>query len=308
MVKAAIYHKLKRTYTEDDVQAAIAYYKAGHCNNISHVADKFGVLFAIIYEVFMVLQTMLNKTSSILLTPRSMCCAIGLSTEVELAAHSVNGPFFIRLKKSLGRSPLQNGTGDFSNDTLTYDLVNLLALTLNELNALTELQLTSIFKSLGRLWMRRTYHGATSTIWMRKGVSKVEAEEYRILSISFHTIDGRAISCAVLTWSWSQLLSASVQMGQACYLDLYSLERNFILNGSWMWMRELGKICLQLSLYTWLIFMRSVGMSENGWTDDFLCMQWFQESFIPQAMACNTSGAPILLIYDGHSSHTTEEM
>src|SRR5882762_10245523 len=84
------------------------------------------VLFAIIYEVLMVLRTMLNKTSSILLTPRSMCCAIGLSTEVELAAHSVNGPFFIRLKKSLGRSPLQNGTGDFSNDTLTYDLVNLL--------------------------------------------------------------------------------------------------------------------------------------------------------------------------------------
>src|SRR5882762_4368620 len=97
-------------------------------------------------------------------------------------------------------------------------------------------------------------------------------------------------------------------MGQACYPDLYSLERNFILNGSWMWMRELGKICLQLSLYTWLIFMRSVGMSENGWTDDFLCTQWFQESFIPQATACYTSWAPILLIYDGHSSHTTEEM
>jgi len=43
MVKAAIYHKLKRTYTEDDVQAEIAYYKAGYCSNISHVADKFGV-------------------------------------------------------------------------------------------------------------------------------------------------------------------------------------------------------------------------------------------------------------------------
>ena len=49
-------------------------------------------------------------------------------------------------------------------------------------------------------------------------------------------------------------------------------------------------------------------MSENSWTDDFLCTQWFQDSFIPQAKAKNTSGAPILLIYDGHGSHTTDEM
>jgi len=52
----------------------------------------------------------------------------------------------------------------------------------------------------------------------------------------------------------------------------------------------------------------SIGMSENGWTDDFLCTQWFRESFIPQAKACNTSGKPILLIYDGHGSHMTAEM
>jgi hypothetical protein len=49
-------------------------------------------------------------------------------------------------------------------------------------------------------------------------------------------------------------------------------------------------------------------MSGNGWTDDFLCTQWFRESFIPQATARNPSEAPILLIYDGHGSHTTEEM
>jgi len=49
-------------------------------------------------------------------------------------------------------------------------------------------------------------------------------------------------------------------------------------------------------------------MSENGWTNDFLCTQWFWDSFIPQAKAKNTSGAPILLIYDGHGSHTTDEM
>lgn len=49
-------------------------------------------------------------------------------------------------------------------------------------------------------------------------------------------------------------------------------------------------------------------MSKNGWTDDFLCTQWFWETFIPQASAKNISGSPILLIYDGHGSHTTDKM
>jgi hypothetical protein len=51
-----------------------------------------------------------------------------------------------------------------------------------------------------------------------------------------------------------------------------------------------------------------VSMSENGWTDDFLCKQWFKNSFIPQATARNTSGKPILLIYDGHGSHEKLEL
>jgi len=41
-------------------------------------------------------------------------------------------------------------------------------------------------------------------------------------------------------------------------------------------------------------------MSDNGWTDDFLCKEWFKNNFIPQVTACNTSQKPILLIYDGH--------
>lgn len=52
----------------------------------------------------------------------------------------------------------------------------------------------------------------------------------------------------------------------------------------------------------------SVGMSENGWTDDFLCQKWFEEVFIPQSKARNTSKQPILLIMDGHGSHITGEM
>ncbi|KAJ2965798.1 hypothetical protein NUW54_g13997 [Trametes sanguinea] len=46
-------------------------------------------------------------------------------------------------------------------------------------------------------------------------------------------------------------------------------------------------------------------MSPNGWTDDALCAEWFEHSFIPQAKAKQTCDAPILLIYDGHGSHAT---
>jgi DDE superfamily endonuclease len=47
----------------------------------------------------------------------------------------------------------------------------------------------------------------------------------------------------------------------------------------------------------------SIGLSDNGWTSDFHCFEWFKDVFIPQAKARNTSGKPILLIYDGHGSH-----
>ena len=52
----------------------------------------------------------------------------------------------------------------------------------------------------------------------------------------------------------------------------------------------------------------SIGVSPNGWTDDFLCLKWFEKSFIPQAIARNTTGKPILLIYDGHGSHNSAEL
>ena len=53
-------------------------------------------------------------------------------------------------------------------------------------------------------------------------------------------------------------------------------------------------------------------MSENGWTNDFLCEQWFRDIFIPQTknhnIECGTLNAPILLIYDSHGSHLTDKM
>ncbi len=52
-----------------------------------------------------------------------------------------------------------------------------------------------------------------------------------------------------------------------------------------------------------------VGKTENGWTDDFQCLKWFTESFIPQARArAGDDNEPILLVVDGHGSHVTKEM
>ena len=51
-----------------------------------------------------------------------------------------------------------------------------------------------------------------------------------------------------------------------------------------------------------------IGLSDNGWTSDFHCYQWFKDNFIARATARNTSGKPILLIYDGHGSHEKYEL
>lgn len=57
-----------------------------------------------------------------------------------------------------------------------------------------------------------------------------------------------------------------------------------------------------------LISNHSVAASENGWTNDSLCKSWFEDVFVPAAAKHNTSGKPILLIFDGHGSHLTPEM
>lgn len=47
----------------------------------------------------------------------------------------------------------------------------------------------------------------------------------------------------------------------------------------------------------------SVAVSENGWTDDFLCVQWFEKVCIPWVLANSPPGFPPLIIFDGHGSH-----
>ncbi|QRV95941.1 DDE superfamily endonuclease [Ceratobasidium sp. AG-Ba] len=51
-----------------------------------------------------------------------------------------------------------------------------------------------------------------------------------------------------------------------------------------------------------------VAVNDSGWTDKELTEQWFERQFLPQAQMHNTSGAPILLLYDGHISHITDNM
>ncbi|KAJ2984967.1 hypothetical protein NUW54_g10310 [Trametes sanguinea] len=51
-----------------------------------------------------------------------------------------------------------------------------------------------------------------------------------------------------------------------------------------------------------------VGHSPNGWTEGFLCTEWFRKCFLPQANAHRETDAPLLLILDGHNSHITPEL
>ena len=51
-----------------------------------------------------------------------------------------------------------------------------------------------------------------------------------------------------------------------------------------------------------------MSISETGWTNDFICVEWFKKTFIPFVTARNPLNLPILLILDGHGSHLTDEM
>src|ERR1700716_272618 len=50
----------------------------------------------------------------------------------------------------------------------------------------------------------------------------------------------------------------------------------------------------------------TIGLSENGWTNDNLALQWLQEVF-EKHTAARTIGRYRLLILDGHGSHGTAE-
>ncbi|THU99808.1 DDE-domain-containing protein, partial [Dendrothele bispora CBS 962.96] len=51
-----------------------------------------------------------------------------------------------------------------------------------------------------------------------------------------------------------------------------------------------------------------IAVSDNGWTDDRLSLDWFKKTFVPEAEGKRIAGKPILLIWDGHGSHETMEI
>jgi hypothetical protein len=54
-----------------------------------------------------------------------------------------------------------------------------------------------------------------------------------------------------------------------------------------------------------LIYLRSVSISDNGWTDQDLGMKWIKKDFEPTSAARMTEPGWRLLILDGHNSHLT---
>jgi hypothetical protein len=51
-----------------------------------------------------------------------------------------------------------------------------------------------------------------------------------------------------------------------------------------------------------------VATTDNGWTSDNVCLNWFTRVFVPQAKAHADSSKPIVLMYDRHGLHVTYEM
>ena len=52
----------------------------------------------------------------------------------------------------------------------------------------------------------------------------------------------------------------------------------------------------------------SIALSNKGWMNNFICNQWFEQSFVPQAKVRNHSRKQIFLIFDGHHLHETPEI
>ena len=57
-----------------------------------------------------------------------------------------------------------------------------------------------------------------------------------------------------------------------------------------------------------LFLLLRVTTSPQGWTNKQICTDWFEKIFLPFAQDRNKSGAPILLIIDGHPLHETTDM
>jgi hypothetical protein len=66
----------------------------------------------------------------------------------------------------------------------------------------------------------------------------------------------------------------------------------------------------KIMLETWMLALEKEGkicLSDKGWTDNYLGLQWFKQVFHPQTKK-TLKGEYRLLIVDGHASHVTSEV
>ncbi|KAI5119871.1 hypothetical protein M0805_008542 [Coniferiporia weirii] len=102
----------------------------------------------------------------------------------------------------------------------------------------------------------------------------------------------------------AKMQSADLQLAtviECVCADRSTVDPGFVLEGRAgycpEWFEDLDK-------YNYL-----VSITENGWTNNFVCTEWFEKIFIPFIKARNTGPSrPSLLLLDGHGSHLTDHM
>lgn len=204
------------------------------------------------------------------------------------------------------RSLVKNGSKAFLNDIWRLSSEGHPALTPNAHKLSTNPPSANTSGSFDNSFRNMTSRWKTYITWTRRDVREVVGAKGQVGNASYLADDDQSTCHVAQILSSSQLLNVSVQMAWPFSQDLSSRAKSSARSGLRLTPRSGELWCyhaLESDCYTDTI--TRISMSENGWTDDFLCKQWLEKSFIPQATERNASRKPILLIYDGHGSHDT---
>jgi hypothetical protein len=123
------------------------------------------------------------------------------------------------------------------------------ALILSALSASIKLLLMFILGSWVKYWRKEESHGVMFTIWMRKDVSEVEAEECSLLNFSYHAQGVHITSCEVRILNSPQLSNACAQMALTSHLVSSSLGNNSMKSGLLIFLMEFGEFYYQILIY-----------------------------------------------------------
>jgi hypothetical protein len=197
-----------------------------HGNFLKSILFWFLVIgFAIAFLVKLSLDGLHMRPNSFSALSKRRYWLTGLNISAQLAIHSVNVPFGRKHRISVARNPLGTGSPCFSSAIPASNWANHLGLTLNGLkhSIAPWLAITSI--CLRKSLRRMGYLGRMCIIWMRKAVREVGVGKLHHKNILCLERSDRNIKSEVRIWSWSPLLSVSVQMAKALLLDLSSRRR-----------------------------------------------------------------------------------